>query len=403
MPSSRPAPAPPELRHLKRVRRGDRVWLYYRRGRQQWALPGPEGSAAFLLAYERVHAAYGTLQAAAPRQQPGTVDAAITLYLASADFLQLAPKTQADYRRVLDGFRGAFGALPLMALDAGWWEALRAKHVAAPDAWNRLRARMKDVVALYRRMNPHLVTANPLAEVKRLKTGRSDQNRAWPLDVLAKVMAAATPEFRALLTGYLLTAQRGGDVTGWRRSAYREAERQLHLVQGKTDVERVLHVPEALAEAFRLTEGRADGRLFATPRGRPWTVLNAQETLRRLLEQLGLPRYTLHGLRATGPTAAKLRGLDNRMLRELTGHTSDSNLEIYLRGAGGYTSARAVQETLEEVFGATIEAAEAAGNTRRYAGVTGRAAAKKVRSEVETALATGNSDHGRDRRKVAKV
>jgi hypothetical protein len=396
------SPPVPELPHLKRVRRGDRSWIYYRRGGRQWPLPGPEGSAAFLLAYERVHAAYGALRTAPARTQPGTVDAAVTAYLASADFQQLSPKTRSDYRRVLDGFRGAFGPLPLMALDGGWWEALRAKHVTAPDGWNRLRARMRDVVALYRRMHPHLVATNPLTEVRRLRTERSDQNRAWPLDVLAKVMQAATPEFRALLIGYLLTAQRGGDVTGWHRTAYREPERLLYLVQGKTDVDRVLHVPEPLAEAFRRTEGRADGMLFATPRGLPWTLANAQETLRVLLRQLGLPRYTLHGLRATGPTAAKLRGMDNRMLRELTGHTSDSNLEVYLRGAGGYASARVVQEALEDVFGATIEAAEASGNARRYAGVTGRAA-RKVRVEVETRVETGNSPTTRKRPKPAAV
>lgn len=376
-------PAPARLPYVIATRRGDRVWLYYRRGGKRWPLPGPEGSAAHILAHERVHAAYETLRQAPVRTAPGTVEAAVVAYLRSADFQQHAESTRRDYRRVLDGFRDAFGPLPLSALDVGWWEALRAKHVAAPIGWNNLRSRMREVVKLYRRLHPGELPANPLDEVGRLRVAKSDQNRPWPLSVIEAVTTAATPEFRALIIGYLLTAQRGGDVTGWTRRQYDEAARTIRIEQEKTGASQILHVPATLAEAFAAMaeRGRATDRLFVTPRGKPWTLANAQETLARMLGQLKLPRYTLHGLRATGPTALKMLGMENRRIRSLTGHDSDANLEVYLRGADSYEMAREAQEALEGIFGGVLAKATTQGNSHKATGVTGRAAAIRKAKE----------------------
>ena len=374
------------LPHVQSVTRGDSTWLYYRRAGRRWPLPGPEGSALFLDAYHRIHGAWGTLRAETPAGTPGSVEAAIIAYLRSADYQQLAAATQRDYRRVLDAFRTAFGPLYLSDLTLAWWEDLRDKHAGAPIAWNALRARMRDVIARYRKRHPELVPSNPLLEVARLPVPESDQNKAWPAEVLHAVLAAATPNFRALLVAYLLTAQRGGDVTAWRRDQLDQAAGIIQMRQRKGGKAHPMPVPALLADAIEAQPIRHAERLLCSPRGKPWTLANAQETLARLLRDLGLPRYTLHGLRATGPTALKqARHVENRILRELTGHTSDRNLEVYLRGAGGFDMRRDAVEMLQTLFAPAIGAAELAGNTRRFAGVTGRAA------RVATEVATGNS------------
>lgn len=392
-------PVPARLPHVKAVRRADRVWLYYRRGGRQWPLPGPEGSAAHILAHERVHAAYDALRQAPLRIAPGTVDAAITAYLASADYLQHAETTRRDYRRVLDRFREAFGPIPISALDVGWWEALRAKHIGSPVGWNALRSRMKEVIRLYRKMHPGELPANPMDEVRRLKVAKSSQNRPWPLPVLEAVTTASTPEFRALIVGYLLTAQRGGDVTSWTPSQYDRRARTITIEQEKTGTSQILHAPATLAEALEAMAGRRKDRLFVTPRGEAWTLANAQETLARMLRQLRLPRYTLHGLRATGPTALKMLGMENRRIRSLTGHESDSNLEIYLRGADGYEMAREAQEALEGIFGSVLAKAATKGNATKATGVTGRAATKRrLETEVETGNSVSSSSPGKWRK-----
>jgi integrase len=397
------------LPHVQAIRKGDRVYLYYRRDEKRTPLPSPEGSAAFLAAYDRIHALH---EAGPKRERPddGTVEAAIAAYLGGADFQQLAPATQRHYRHSLEPFRAKFGPLKLANLDPPWWEALRAKYGARPADWNRLKSHMQLVIAHYRRLNPKALPVSPLAEVKRLRVkGKSDQNRPWPRGVLLAVLREATPEFRALLFCYLLTAQRGGDVTSMRPAAYNEDARTLSFVQSKTDKPMVLHVPDALAAAFAAMKGRREDVLLATPRGEAWTLSNAQEMLRRMLRRLGLPRYTLHGLRATGPTALTMAGVSSPTGRSLTGHESDAQYEVYTRGAIGYDLAREAAEQLVTIFGGILSEAEASGNRTKASGVTGRAAAKakmeadeRTTSQVSaTASAPGARQNSRKRSAMA--
>jgi len=367
MPSPRRPRPVGRLPFVQSIRGPDgKDYLYYRRDGRRTPLPGPEGSILFLETYDRVHAAWSPPQPAHGR--PGTVDAAITAYLAGADFQQLSPASQRSYRLTLDRFRSSFGPLLLRDLRSPWWEKLRVKYADQPLAWNMLRSRMREVIRMHRRLHPDDLPADPLAEVRRLKVAPSDQNRPWPPEVLEAVLRAATPEFRALLVGYLLTAQRGGDVIRMRPEHYDSRLRLLRFLQGKTGRPMVLHVPEPLARAIDAMSGRHAERLFVTPRGKQWTLGNAQETLARLLSHLDLPRYTLHGLRATGPTALKLEGIENRIARELTGHTSDSAFEVYVRGASGYRLARQAQEELDRLFAPVLTAAELEGNRRRASG-----------------------------------
>jgi hypothetical protein len=68
-----------------------------------------------------------------------------------------------------------------------------------------------------------------------------------------------------------------------------------------------------------------------------------------------MARYTLHGLRATGPVVLKLLGFENRAIRALTGHTTDAKLEVYLRGVDHYPLAYQALEVLGERFGGILE------------------------------------------------
>lgn len=224
-----PTPPSESVPHLLTVRRGDRIWLYYRRGGHTWSLPQPVGSRKFLEEYERIHAAYGTLPVKHAQARAGTVEAAIREYLDCADFKQLSPTTQGNYRLILDGFRESFGPLLLAGQNVTWWESYREKHLEMPNTWNALRSLMRLVLRRYRTLHPGQLAENPLDTVRRLKVEKSSQNRPWPKEVLVAVMRAATPQFRALLVGYLLTAQRGGDVTTWRRRQYDAEKRTLTM------------------------------------------------------------------------------------------------------------------------------------------------------------------------------
>jgi integrase len=371
------------LRYVQAVQVGEATYLYYRRGGHRIRLPGPEGSEAFHIGYNRAHKAFGE---PAKRQGGQTIDDAVTAYLTSADYRSLKDSTRMDYRRTLDRHRAEFGEHALAAFTEAKIARLRDQYAPDPDAglrgqpieWNALRSRMIMVFRHWRLLHPGTLASNPWEASRRLKVPPSNSHRPWSPEVLSAVMRAATPEFRALLTAYLLTSQRGGDVTKFSPAQYDRKARTLNLAQGKTGEELLIHVPDALAAAIEAMRGRLEGRLFVTPRGMEWTLGNAQETLARLLEQLGLGRYTLHGLRATGPVALKMMGFENRAIRELTGHTSDRNLEIYLRGVKRYPLARVAQEALAKQFGSVISKAGEQGNERRYSGVTGRASGKSL-------------------------
>lgn len=378
---------PRKLRHVARKRVAGVEYLYYRRGGLYVPLTGPEDSAAFLEDYERAHQVFEAA-ARTPRAKPQlhTVQEAVTAYLSSADYRALAPKTREDYRRTLDAFRCEFGDHPLSAFGRGELQALRARHAPDPDAgdpgraigWNNLRSRMIAVVDEYLRLHPELELRNWWREARRLKPPAPNSHRPWPPEVLRAVMRQATPEFRCLLIGYLLTAQRGGDVTRWEPWQYDRQARTLNMEQRKTAVPLLLKVPEHMARAIDAMQDRHSDRLFVTPQGKPWTVLNAQETLRRLLAQLKLPRHTLHGLRATGPVALKMLGFENRAIRELTGHREDRTLEIYLKGVDGAGLRFQAQDALADHFGELLDdvlGGEGA-NARKVSGLTGRAARK---------------------------
>ena len=179
-----------------------------------------------------------------------------------------------------------------------------------------------------------------------------------------------------MIVTLLLTSQRLADTCRMTPDAYVAAARTLTFTQGKTQARMVIHVPAFLAGTFETMAGRRSDRLLVTPRGKAWTTGNAQETLATLRGTLDTGRYTLHGLRATGPVALVGLGFSPEEIIRLTGHTDVSGLRPYLRGVDKHSSAIPLQEALGGRFSDVLEAASDGGNARKFSGLTGRAAAK---------------------------
>ena len=352
-----------------------RIYLYYRRDGRRQSLPGPEGSTAFLAAYREVHDQF---ENPVSPWAVHTVGRAITEYLASADYRQLADSSRTEYRRVLDGFREGAGHLGLAQLDAAWIHALRTRYAEAdrPHQWLSLRNRMIMVEAHYRTAHPNAGIGRPWAESKRLRIEESDQNQPWPEHFLLAALREATPEFRAFLVVCLLTSQRSGDVCAFGPEHYDRSSRTLRFLQSKTGTPVTLHVPDALAATFDAMAGRLPDRLLVTPRGSAWNTTNARETMQSLCVRLGMGRYVVHGLRATGPTVLAEQGFELRAIRALTGHTSDAQAEIYLRRVNKLGLARPAQEAVADRFSDLVGGMIEGANTRSFSGVTGRAARK---------------------------
>lgn len=168
------------------IRAKGKSYLYYRRGGERIALPGPEGSARFQDAYAQVHARFER-----PRNSdwaPHTVGDAVTDYLSSADFRQLAQTSQRQYRWALNYMRDRIGHVLMVHINPAWVDRLRDKLATDPNRWNSIRSRMTEVWKLYRKRNPSSLPLNPWQEAKRLRLLPSDQNRRWPDAVLVAVL-----------------------------------------------------------------------------------------------------------------------------------------------------------------------------------------------------------------------
>jgi integrase len=287
-----------------------------------------------------------------------------------------------------------FGHVMMRAIDEEFVQTLKRKYTdpALRNRFNRIRNLMRLVTRRYIKFckRPDRVKLcpgeNAWQEVKGFTIRQDDstrQNRRWPPEVIIQVMRAATPQFRMLLLIYILTAQRGGDVIRFTRGQsidyndmeveFDPAAKALTFRQQKTGTSMRLPVADELAAVLTTAEG---GSLLLTPKGKPWNTKNAQETLRNLLTNLGVGRYTLHGLRSTAVSMLAERGFADRVIASVTGHTDTKALKPYI---AGYEQARTAQpaiEALAEAVNPLVRLAEIGANERRFAGVTGRAAAK---------------------------
>jgi hypothetical protein len=168
------------------IRARGHVYLYYRRNGERVPLEGSEGSAAFDHSYDQVHRRFE--QPDRGPWGPHAVGRAITDYLSTADFQQLSPASQRQYRWALDFVRDRIGHVLVADIDLNWADSLRNRLASSPNQWNAIRSRMREVFRLYRRRHPSMLPLNPWEEVRRLKVADSDQNRRWPDEVILTIL-----------------------------------------------------------------------------------------------------------------------------------------------------------------------------------------------------------------------
>jgi hypothetical protein len=357
----------------------------------------PESSDDFLAAYRRAEDEWRRELAARAMgtPDPRTVAGAIHEWERTPEFTGREKGTRTHYHRHGHGMFGReFGHLTMRSID---WEFVERHRTVYADTrrvstWNEIRKVMRMVTRRWMRLNRGVIDENPWEETARLKTiirPGEEQNRPWPPEVIEAVFRAATPEFRALLMCYLFTGQRGSDVTRFGDAAvtYDPARRLLTFVQQKTRRQMDLPVPETL---HCILTGADGASALVTPRGKRWNTGNAQETLRTLLTNLGLPRYTLQGLRSTVATELAHLGFGELVLMAQGGWKDSRAVQPYLRGAKQRRLLAPVPAVLEAHFQPILRVAEIGANEKRAAGLTGRAAAK-----------AGVEGRARDRRRNA--
>jgi hypothetical protein len=138
--------------HSYRDRHGRLRHAFRRRGFKTIMLPGVPDSVELMQAYTNALAgadiAAPRVEVGASRNKPGSVSAAVTLYLGSMDFGRLAEATRGNRRRDLERFRADFGEQSFGALERKHVELILAAKASTPHAAKNFLKALRGVVVV---------------------------------------------------------------------------------------------------------------------------------------------------------------------------------------------------------------------------------------------------------------
>ena len=293
----------------------------------------PIGSAGFFAECARIAA----LNEKGADTKPGTLGLLFKRYREHAAFKDLAPRTRADYLRVLDYLR-PIAETPLRTFTPPLVVKIRDK--AAEKHGRRFGTYVKTVLSLVFAWGVErgYLAANPAAGVKGVKKpkGAPEANRPWTDAEREAVLAALPAHMRPAVALMMFTGLDPQDALSLPRSAI--ADGKLNVRRGKTGAPVWLPLPAQLEAELRAAPQHDAVTVCATSRGRPWTYAGFFTGWRKVrieLEQAGTvgPGLTLKGLRHTVATILAESGFDDRTIADMLGQRTLAMAQHYSRRA----------------------------------------------------------------------
>jgi integrase len=318
-------------RYVDLVRAKGSDYLYFRRHGQRWRLPNDPASSEFQKAYLELLS--GTNFDPAPRRvADGSVAALIRDYRRSDEFLNLKPKTQRDYGRMLDFFA------PIESHPA---DAVRRRHIrelrnalAGKGRTQQLFGQVASLLFNFAVDNDYCET-NPASRMKRV--GRARAYKAWS-DAECAAFEASNPA-RHVMTGYMLgryTGQRRGDVLKMARNAYNAgliAVKPSKTERHADDNEQLLIPAHARLRAYLADLPRHALLFVVDEAGRALDETSFSKDFRRALNTARLAHLHFHGLRHTAGAALAEAGCSEKEIMAVLGHKTLSMVQKYTAGA----------------------------------------------------------------------
>jgi integrase len=324
----------------KRLSDGSLAQYSYHRA-SKTRLIGEYGSPEFLSAYLEAErsAAHST----------ETVVSLIREYLLSPKFdTKLAPRTQAEYRRMLAHLEERFGDLPVKALES---PKVRGVFIDYQEQIGRETPREADnrmsvlsAVFSYA-FDKGRITRNPIGAFTRLhRADRSDI--LWTEADIARFMRDAPVELQRVMILALHTGQRYGDLLHLRWSDYTDG--RLRLIQSKSSARVEVPCTPALGRMLDGSPKTCDYILTRSDGG-PWFTTKDDKYLakawRAHMEAAGIyhkpwevmtdkeKRAQLHfnDIRGTSITLLAEAGATIPQIVSITGHTLRSATRILER------------------------------------------------------------------------
>ena len=297
----------------KRLATGETVrYGYYGRGVGVVAL-GREGTPEFFITLGET-----------VRREPdrNTVSNLIWRYKQSPEFGQLRPRTQADYRKLLDKVEARFGALSLRAMSDrqvtrhifDWRDSMGKSPRRADYAIQVLKA------LLSWGCRRGLIDHNRAQGVGRLHRGDRRES-IWSEEQISAFRAAAPEPLRRALVLAIETGQRQSDLLGLRWSSVGPSI--ISLKQSKTGARVAIPISPDLREALSGRPREDDAHVLTTAAGQPWDSKGNgfRAAWRDACKKAGVRGVTFHDLRGTFVTRRLAAGWTSQEVAMCTGHS----------------------------------------------------------------------------------
>lgn len=278
------------------------------------------------------------------RVAPGTFDDLISQFYRSTAWRNIPKEsTKRTYRGELERFRAKYGKRRVATMTAKNVTRLMERMGTTPSAANNLLKRLRQLfdyaIVIGMRRD------NPAKAVKSLRS-HSEGFHEWTEDEIARFKAKhkVGTKARVALEIFLCTAQRRSDAAVMGELPERPG--YVKVRQLKTDAQLTIRMHRDLKAA-----------VTACPSGKPWFIVSqrgtpyAKESLGNWFKErcveAGLPQCAAHGLRKAASRRLAELHLSNQLIKSITGHTTDSEVARYTRGADQERMAEAAMDALE--------------------------------------------------------
>lgn len=289
----------------------------------------PIGSAEFFAECSRIAE---LVKATAPK--PGTFGLLVTAYRASPSFLDLAPRTKADYQGILD-YLSPLTEVSLTRFDRPYVVRIRDKALSKGRRFANYTRSFLSTLFAWGAERGHL-KGNPAEKIKGIRRprGMPDANRPW--SERETILACVPTHIKPAIALMMSTGLGPKDALTLPRSFYRDGE--IATSRSKTGEPIFWPVPAQLAAILNEAPHHSAITLCANSAGAPWTVCGFRASWRKVRLQLeenseigsGL---TLYGLRHTVAVILREMGRSERDIADALGQKTIAMARHYAKRA----------------------------------------------------------------------
>jgi integrase len=333
--------------------------IYVRRRGRKIRIREKQGTEAFAQAYADALRALGTdpESVTVTGASAGTLGWLAACYFASAEFRQLAAKSAATRRLIIEEClreprkpqsSDLMRDCPVSALAPAHIKMLRDRKQSKPGAANNRRKYLSSMFGWA--VERGLIRSNPAREIRRLRYA-SEGFHTWSLADVRQFEARHPigTKARLALALMLFLGVRRGDVVTLGRQMMRGDS--IRIIPSKTRYRRAeaseKPVLPVLADIIAQSP-TGDLTLLVTQYGKAFTAAGFGAWFRKRCDEAGLPQCSAHGLRKAGATIAANNGATTPQLMALYDWTSPAQAEPYIRAANRKSLAVDAAQLIEQ-------------------------------------------------------